>query len=292
MSRGLLPRSYRDHRRYDFHRTFKETVKQALGATGGTVPDFVLPIYANPNQNQADPSWPRPALPEGCTGFAQAHVAEADLKQPVDPADIYRNTLFISGQPDGSPATLEDSFKAATVYGVKTKGQQDGTAQRMAPYFEVVPAIGQDWFEAITTAAYANQRPVSLGTSWPPEFENVGADGIQHATAGAWVGGHDHCAIGKKTIGGVEYLVDISWNGEEWGDHGLSYFTRAQVNALMRIPGSDSLTSRILAPGETAKSVWLNMLVRLQILELVVSLYQRLKSTLGSWLGSPGFAPL
>ena len=44
MSRGLKPRSFRDHRRYDFHRTFKDLVQRRLGADGGSIHDIVLTI--------------------------------------------------------------------------------------------------------------------------------------------------------------------------------------------------------------------------------------------------------
>ena len=276
MSRGLKPRLFADHRRYDFHRTFKSLVKAKLGAVGGTIPDFILPIYSNPNQNIKDDYWPRPPLPEGCTGFAQAHIAESDVKQPVDPQQLYRDTLAISGGNDGDPCTLEDSFRAATINGVRLKGEPNDQAHRMAPRWEIRPTLTMDWYDAILAAMYANQRPASAGTSWPPQFEMVGIDGLQWFMPVQWVGGHDHCFIGKKTIGGVERLVDISWNGSGWADQGLSYFTREQVNALMRIKGTDCLTSRILS-GEEVKTVWVNMLLQLQILTLILSLYQRLK---------------
>jgi hypothetical protein len=277
MNRGLKRREYADHRRYDFHRTFKKHVEAALGAVGGQIPDFELPLYSNPNQNEPDPYWPRPALPNGCTGFAQAHVAEADLGQPVNPYVLYKDTLVISGGKDGDPATLEQSFRAGTVYGVKVKDEADTTvpAHRLAPYFEVKPKPGQDSFDAILEAVYANQHPVSVGTTWPSGFENVGPDGLQTVIATVWIGGHDHCFIGKKTIGGVERLIDLSWNGENWGDRGRSYFTREQVNAMMKIPGSDALTSRVLS-GEQVKTVWVSMLLQGELLQLLVSLYQRL----------------
>jgi hypothetical protein len=171
--------------------------------------------------------------------------------------------------------TLEDSFKSATVYGIRLKGETDeqALAHRRAPFFEVDPVDGQDWFDAILSAVYSNQRPVSLGTSWPLFFEDVGKDGIQRFTAKSWIGGHDHNIIGKKTIDGVEYLIDDSWQGPGYGDHGLTYFSREKINALMKISGSDALTNRPALPGDIQK-------VRLTLLQLALSLCFRLLSKL------------
>lgn len=262
-SRGLSRRKYRDGRRYSYSRTF---------GTVGVIPDFLVdPQITNPNQNLKDPYWPREALPNGCTGFATAHIAECDLKAPVDPRFTYDKTLLIQNGQEGDMCTLQDSFKSATVYGVRLKGETDEEAlkHRRAPYFEVHPTNGQDWFDALASAAYTNNRPVSIGTTWPPYFEMIGANGIQTYVPTSWVGGHDHNIVGKKTMGGKEYLIDKSWNGGNWGDDGYSYFSREIINATMKIRGSDALTNRAAAPGDI-------QLVKLNILQVLISLYYRL----------------
>lgn len=263
---GLKELFLKSKRRYSYSRTF--------GTTTENIPDFILPQYTNPNQNEPDSYWPRPGLPYGCTGFATANIAESDLKQPVNPQFTYDKTLLIQNGKEGDECTLQDSFKSATVYGVQLKGEtdQDALANRRGPYFEVHPTSAMDYFSAVLNAVYTNQRPVSLGTTWPIFFEQIYSDGIQRYTPLSWVGGHDHNIIGKKTINGVEYLVDKSWNGPSWGDEGLSYFSREIVNAMMKIPGSDALTNRPVAPGDIVR-------VQIDVIQVLISLLKRL------WVG-------
>jgi hypothetical protein len=256
--RGLKPRKYKDHRRYSYPHTF--------GTVAG-IPDFsVDPGLGRKDQNIIDPYFGNPPLPSGCTGFGTAGIAEADLKQRVDPKFTYDQTLKISGGQEGDECTLQDSFTSATVYGVRLKNETDAQAltHRRAPYFEVHPISGQDWFDALASAAYTGNRPVSIGTSWPQQFEIVGSDGIQTYRCTSWVGGHDHNIIGKKTISGVEYLVDDSWNGTDWGDSGLCYWSRDEINTLMSVSGSDALTNRPAVAGDI-------QLVRLTIWQTIIS---------------------
>lgn len=261
MRRGLSPRKYRDNRRFSYSRTFGSLT---------TIPDFVLPQYTNPAQNQYDAYWDNQPLPFGCTGFAVANTAESDVKQPVNPKFTYDKTLIIQNGKEGDECTLQDAFKSATVWGVELKGETDQEAlgHRRAPYFEVHPDSHSDWFDALLSACYTNQRPVSIGTTWPMYFENVNNTGIQYYTPLGWIGGHAHNIIGKKTINGVEYLIDKSWNGEQWGDGGLSYFSREIINATMSIKGSDALTNRPVQPGDI-------QLVKLNLLQILISLWYR-----------------
>jgi hypothetical protein len=261
-----------------------------LGALGD-IPDFELPSYANPNQNLPDDYWPRPALPDGCTGFAIAHLAENDLQAPADPKFIYDNTLLIEGGVEGDACELSDAARAGTIYGVRLKGEtpEQALTHRLAPPIFVRPTTS-DWYTTLLQAVYVMRRPVAVGTSWPEQLEEVGSDGIETFVPTVWVGGHAYCFRGKKTIGGVPRLIAISWNGSNWGDNGRSYFTREEVNAIMGIQGSDALTTHVLTPAEL-KGLWLNLLIQLQILELVNLLYARLKAHLGAWYIYKGYTP-
>lgn len=269
INRGLKRRKYKDPRRFSYTRTFGAVVQ-------ADIPDFVvdkgLPI---PCQNDSDPYWGNPALPNGCTGFSVAGVAETDLKQPVDPRFTYDKTLLIQNGQEGDTCTLQDAFKSGTVYGVRLKGETDEQAlvHRRSPYFEVDPNYGQDWFEALLSAVYTNQRPVSVGTTWLPEWESFGFrqgnSGIMVNVPTKWIGGHAWNIVGKKTIGGVPFLVAETWNGTKWGDGGYCYFSREVINATMKIRGSDALTNRPAAPGDIVK-------VKISILQVLISLYYRL----------------
>lgn len=275
--RGLSPRKFKDPRSYSYGRTFGTTI---------AIADFTLPQYSNPNQNEPDSYWPNPALPFGCTGFGTANIAESDLKAPVNPKYTYDYTLLIENGQEGDECSLQDSFKSAAVYGVQLKGEtdKDALSHRRAPYFEVHPDHNLDWFDAILSAVASNNRPVSLGTTWPIYLENVGTDGIQLYKPMSWIGGHDHNIIGKKTINGIEYLIDKSWNGPQWGDNGVSYFSREIVNAMMSITGSCAFTNRPCEPGDV-------QLVELNVLQVLISLYYRyiheMVSKMGNFLGKP-----
>lgn len=268
MNRGIKPRKYRDHRRYSYSRTF--------GSVPTKIPDFIIdPLGIRRNQNAQDDYFGNPPLPNGCTGFAVSGVAEADLKQRVNPRYTYDKTLLIQNGQEGDECTLQDAYKSGTIYGVQLKGETETDAEthRRGPYFEVHPDSSHDWFDSIMSAVFTNQRPVSVGTTWPIYFENIGSDGIQYYKPVSWVGGHAHNFIGKKTINGVEYLIDDSWNGPEWGDNGLCYFSREIVNAMMAIRGSDALTNRPAQPGDIQT-------VKLNIFLLILSLYYRILAKL------------
>lgn len=263
---GLRPRRFKDSRRFSFPRTF--------GAVSRIDYNFnVDPGLSMPNQNVPDPYWGRPALPNGCTGFGTSDIATTEDRILYDPESTYRWTLMIQGGKEGDTCTLQDSFKSATVYGVRAKGETDEQAlvHRRSPYFEIERHDGLDWFDSIISAVKINAKPVSLGTPWLPQWELVGKDGkITYAPSGKnfqiW---HDWNATGAETIDGIPYLIGKSWQGSEYGDGGFVYFPREIINVLMSIKGTDALTNAKARPGDIQA-------VKLNIIEVLLSYMYRL----------------
>lgn len=265
MTFGLTPRAYKDHRRYSFGRTF--------GATA-VLEDFnVDPGLTMPDQNQPDPYWNNPALPEGCSGFSVADTATTDDKIIYNPKFNYDNTLLMENLPEGSPCTLQDAYKSPVVYGLQAKGEDTSQAlsHRRGPYFEVHPTNGLDYFDSLLSAVKINNKPITIGTPWVPQFENIGMNGIQTympqgTSFSDW---HAWNTVGRKTIGGIIYLVAKTWQGHWFGDGGYTYFPREIINSLMSIQGSDALTNAKAQPGDI-------QVVRLTIMQMLISYYYRL----------------
>lgn len=237
------------------------------------VPDFSLlqPSIPIPDQNAPDAYWGNPALPEGCTGFSASYIASLDLRQYANPKYTYDKTLFIENVPDGSSCTLQDAFKSSGIYGVQLKGESESDAENHRRSYAEVQPFGQDWFDTVRGAAYQNQRPVAVGTTWLPAWEQFGAtntSGIMINLPTQWIGGHAWLVVGQKTINDQPFLIGLTWNSTNWGDGGLCYFSREVFNVTMKINGSQAMTNHPAEKGD--------LTIRINLLELLISLYHRL----------------
>lgn len=241
---GIIPRHfnlplwgrvrYTDHRDISYHRTF--------GSVAAPLADISYSYDAGfgmPDQN-AD------GYPNGCTGYAQADVAQDFDRQAYLPPYTYKHTLEMSGLPDGSPCDIRVSMKSTTVYGVQRPGETTETeaeTHRQGSYLNVDFVPGMDWFDSIRLALRKSpNRSLSLGTPWFPEWEATSATGIVTSLFTAdpdSVPWHNHKFCGEVVIADVPYLVDKSWQGMNIGDKGWLYFDRATVNRVMAISGTE-----------------------------------------------------
>ena len=210
---------------------------------GGVVPltytDFNLDAgFGFPDQNAE-------GLPEACTGFTQSELCQDEDKAQYDPRDTYTRTLLLENARQGSPCSVYDSLRVVINPGPKGKNEitNTGLHKRNAYYMiEENSADPGNWFDSVISTMEVTQRAISLATPWFPVFESIGPNGIMPEVFPlVWqlgVPGHNHKICGVKMINGLPYLVDKTWQGPNYGDHGYNYWSRTAFNNLMKIGGS------------------------------------------------------
>jgi hypothetical protein len=232
-----LKRTRKDHRDYDFHKSF------------GTTPT-ALPNALNVDAGLWVPDQNAMALPNGCTGFTQADLCSDEDGVIRDPADVYFNTPPF----DSGPRNIRDSLNVIRTRGVVTYLSRAVPGDQRTAYYNVRASPPLDWFDAIRLAIYSTQnekRSVSIGTPWYPEFEQPLQGGILptptnwSTSRATW---HNWKICGWKTIGGAPYLIGKSWQGNTYANGGFCYVSRDLINRLMQIPGTAAFTVTKLQP--------------------------------------------
>lgn len=237
MQSGIRPIKYKDHRTYDFHRTF--------GTTTNIPQEFNFnKLGLFPNQN-AD------GLPEACTAYAQNGVASNEDGIVYDDYDFtYRNTLKRMGAAYGQPCDIMTSLLSTRLDGVKAKVMSEDQAVHRAPYFIVKKTT--DYFDGLLSALCINQEGISVGTPWLPWFETIGPDGIAPPIFidpnMTFEDGHNWIAYGAKMIDGDQRIICVSQQGKMYGNGGECYFSRDQINKLLSISGSGAFGQKQADP--------------------------------------------
>lgn len=239
-----------DHRDYDFKKTFGrvDAVVQFLPEyntdAGLTMPD------QNAENDQFTPVVP--PLERGCTDYGTSEVS-------TDLDGVLKN-----------PMRLEEVTKANALggYDVRDSLLAGKSVYGYTGIFNI-RAIGQDMFDAVRDAMVSGaseKRSVSVGSKWfSNTFESVDATGILGMpnfsdSNYTW---HNWKICGWKTINDQVYLVGKSWQGKNYGDKGLVYFSRPLFNQLMAVRGSVAFTATkgVLPPIETISTTWLEWLI-------------------------------
>ncbi len=198
-----------------------------------------------PNQNDVDTRFnPQvPPLPMGCTGETGAFETGLQEGKLYNPKDLYDNT-----PPGGSGGRdIRDMLKTLIKRGVMAA---DGSMSPLrTAYFNCYGSGKIDDFDAARIGLWINQaerRGVYIG-SWfyeifcgnaVPQSGIVGAPSFKTTEASL----HCYLATGWRTIGGVEYLECLTWQGMKVGFFGVEYFSRAMYNALMTQPYTAAFT--------------------------------------------------
>lgn len=243
-----------DRRDYDFHKSF--------GSVPTTLPDNYS-ADANiwvPNQDLPNDSFspPIPALPTGCTDYAQTDLC-------IDEDGVLLNPMLIENVTHANAnggCDLRVSLSAA-----KKVFNRTG-------YFNIRWESPLDAFDAIRLALYSTateKRSASVGSPFFSEWLSP-VNGLlpipsSFSTRGAtW---HNYKVPGWKTINGVPYLVCKMWLGPTYGDSGYVYMSRELCNAVLNIPGSAAFTLSKVIPGQI-------QLVDLSIVQNIVSFIRNL----------------
>lgn len=242
-----------DHRDYDFHKTFGN-----VGQTPAFPEEFM--VDANlwmPDQNNAEPVFGNPPLPYGCTEYASCDVCADQDGKLYNP--MYLENNLHASQNGG--ADVRQTLLQTTKIGTQAK---DGTISYRTAVFNIQKYAPSDYFDAIRYAMISGgleKRSVSWGTPWFREWENAALSGIGIMPApNSWavngIGWHNSKFAGWKTINGITYLVNKSWQGTKVGDNGWLYFSREVVNATMAIQGTCAFTVTSMgSPTQTIQTI-------------------------------------
>lgn len=274
MKRGLLPIKRKDHRTYDFHRTFGTAV--------------LTPAEFNFDLTNIFPDQDLDGLHNGCTAYAVNDVASNDDKTYFDDqAFTYSNTKFMLGLEGDVPVDVMTALKSGTVYGVKKKSETSAQAldHRRSPYFIIKKNL--DYFDGLVSAMLVKQGGLVLGTPWLPIFETVGKAGIipDFVTPKNFAVGHCWEACGVKLIGNMSYIICKSWQGPNFGDRGYCYFNRKQINDLLGISGSGAFGQKHALPEDVKK-------VEMSIIETLISYLRSLITKLTKMPQNPSMQPV
>lgn len=240
---GLKPLKH-DHRDYDFFKTKK------FAGIPPTLPEnySVDAGFWFPDQRKENilGTIHVPALPYGCTDYSQNDLCMDEDTQPYNPMDIEN----VTHANDRGGADIRESLDAT----VKIRNGNHPA------YFRIRASGAIDSFDAARLAMLSTsseKRGVTVGTPWYPESTTVGKDGIMYVSdfslyRATW---HNWDVKGWKTINGEPYLICKPWLGPDYGDHGVSYVSRAVFNSLLAIRGTGMFTLDKLLPGEIPVAV-------------------------------------
>lgn len=230
---GLKP-IRKDERDYSFHRTFGAVVSFADEYNvdaGLTMP--------NQDEENAQFSPPIPPYPYGCTDYAQTELCIDEDKVLYRP-DFTES--IVQANADGG-ADIRVSLASLCQDGAQREGESADLAvtHRRGAYFNVEPS--GDFFDGIRSAILQNGRSVSIGTPWFNEWRitqiGIIADIFTLTGSEPW---HNWKICGWKTFNGVPYLIGKTWQGKQYGDNGVAYFSRETINKVMAIPGTAAFT--------------------------------------------------
>lgn len=206
-------------------------------------------LYDNrpiPNQNREDTRF-TPSLspmPYGCTGETTTFICGLQDKKLYNP----QYTYSITPPYDNGGRDIRDSLKTTIDTGLKDdKGVVGGKRTR---YGHVYASGKIDDFDAQRIALYLNQRAISVGTFWYPEFMNAEGGYLPVPSFDMKQGSlHNYAIVGWTTLG-EEYLEVIPWIGQQWAWNGRGYISRAIFNKLINQPYTGSFVLYDLADGK------------------------------------------
>lgn len=257
---------------YSFERTF------------GAMAPLKLPDEYNADIGFGFPDQLKDGKPNACAAYAQTETAQNEWGIDFDPGYVYEHTCLIEGTEDGAPCRdIRNSFKATEIYGNKpVQGGDPLQYRRTAKYFDVDKVNGS-YFEGVRSALYLNRfkkRTITVGTPWFWGI-HLPSPGIFPAPKKyKWDSGtigHDWVICGWTTVGGIPYLLCKAWLGPAWGGNGYGLMSKDVFDKLLAVSGTFLYTQANLLAGQEPETV------KLDIMELILSLYRRLLQNLGSW---------
>lgn len=219
-----------DHEDFDFHATYGNTKVSSINFPDSYNTDAGLTM---PDQDTINAQFapPVPALPYGCTDYAQSEVS-TDLDGALKNPEILENYTHAN---ENGGEDIRASLSMAKVIGW------------ISGYFNV-QSYQLDYFDSIRLAMLSGgseKRSVTIGTPWFVEWQGYRGDIMpmpKNLTPlnQIW---HNWKICGWKQINGVPMLIGKTWQGPTIGDKGFEYFPREVVNSIMTIPGTIAFTT-------------------------------------------------
>ena len=214
-----------------------------------------------PNQSSYEPIFGNPPLAYGCTDYATNDVCADQDGVLYNPA----YTESITHYSANGGGDVRTSLLTAAKKGTQTK---DGKILMRTGVFNVQKYDILDYFDSIRYAmlpTLGEKRSVSWGGPWYKEWEDAAVSGVSimptpktYSMAGLpW---HNSKFCGWKTINGIPYLINKSWQGTGVGDKGFLYFPREVVNAVMAIQGTCAFTVSKLINSQPGKTISVSFL--------------------------------
>lgn len=231
-----LTRIKKDRRDFDFHKSYG-TVLNTQGLPAEYLVDANLWM---PNQNipQSIPGIGIiPALPYGCTDYAQTDLCVDEDTQLYNPMLLEAITHANANEGGDIRAALnaaKNAFKRTAYFNITAQGPIDP-------------------FDAARLAMYSGQpekRAVSIGSMWYANWEQVGADGVLSMPPDPRVGTslHNWVGCGWETYNSILYLRGKSLQGPSYGFGGYHRISREVFNAIMAQSGTGMFTLSKVAP--------------------------------------------
>lgn len=245
----------------------------SFSGTFGTVSHAaVLPDTFDADAHLEQPDQNADGLPYGCTDYCVRELATSEEGVLFETGYNYGQSRTFEGKAGRNEGvSIKDAFKCATVYGLKKRDDPtvDPLTYRRAPYYEVHPDNGLDYFDSIRSAmltAYAKdgkKHAVGNGTFWLQEWEQAQQGIIPtvffYSGKPAQYPWHAWAFIGWEVKNGEVMLKAKSWQGENYGDVGYSYYPREVVNKVFDQWGTIALM-QVRATGEDNKTVKLTLI--------------------------------
>lgn len=240
-----------------------ESKRQSVHAVFGSVSQFPSSYLAGnqdfTNQNSDN-------RPNECTAYSIQDGVTSVQKINISRDFQYFKTLQIENDATDKEVSMDTAFEVPSSVGVLLTTQEpSGLAQmpesqiaesqvwplslytqttKIPISIPVVPAPGQDWYDAIKSALMQGKTwngIVSVGTQWSNDFENVGSSGILTDNPANLYWGHCHNYCGwEVNEDGIERLNDKTWQGPNYGKNGWDFASRILVNKLMGAYGAQA----------------------------------------------------
>lgn len=258
----------RDPRDFDL----LKTRKLGIAKMPELPPNFDIDAHLSMPDQNAD------GKPFGCTGYTTTEICTDEDGVHYDDIDFTLSKT--KGYDPNGGADIRESLSTAVDFGVKTLKEkaEDAIKHKREAYFRITAQFPFDWFDAIRVAMWITQderRAVSMATPWYPEWMNpqkgIVTTPISTLAQASW---HNWKVVGWKMIDGKSYLIGKTWQGKNYGDNGLAYFSREIINNVMVIRGTGAFTLDKVMPPDLDKI----KTVDLTVVETLVKFMQNLLS--------------
>lgn len=212
--------------------------------TFGTVNTF--PDEFNPPARVLDQN--ADGLPMGCTAETVRQSVFANTDTDPNPNSIYDLTRKAEGTyPQIVGCDLKTAYKTATVY------------FEQAPYFEVHPENGLDYFDSMRSALLVahnidgKYHSFGAGNPWLPEFLAGIVEGYSYDGNPKHYSWHADNICGWSLINGEPRIAIEVHQGEKYGDKGFIRLNREQFNRLFDEWGTIILKQMAAKPEDIQK---------------------------------------